>query len=92
MRDCFADQIGHVHRLTKPDLPKADQFAPIVNMVHIHQLDDDSLLPILEEHLGSESEGSTGTADSSTIIPRRFSGELFMVSHDSTIHDGETNS
>jgi len=35
MRDCFADQIGHIYKLTEPDLPKANQFAPAVNMVHI---------------------------------------------------------
>lgn len=92
MQDRFADQIDHIYKLTKPDLPKADQFAPAVNMVHIHQLDDDSLLPILEEHPRSESEGYIGTADSSTITPSHFGGEIFMVNHDSAIRDDETNS
>lgn len=33
MRDCYADQIGHIYPLTEPDLPKADQFAPTINKV-----------------------------------------------------------
>jgi hypothetical protein len=38
-----------------------DQFAPAINMVQIRQLDDDSILPIMEENPGAESEGSTKT-------------------------------
>jgi hypothetical protein len=33
MQQLFADQIGHIHGLTEPDLPKTDQFAPTVIMV-----------------------------------------------------------
>lgn len=42
LRDRYADQIGYIQPLSEPDLPKADQFVPTVNMVHIHQLGKDS--------------------------------------------------
>lgn len=69
-------------------------------MVQIRQLDDDSLLLILEEDLGAESKGSTETI-TETITdliattpsqPRFFPEELFMISSDSATVDGETNS
>lgn len=46
---------------------------------------------ILEEDLGSNSEGSTSIAISYSTIPRSFGGELFMVSHDSVAQDRETS-
>jgi hypothetical protein len=64
-------------------------------MVQIHQLDDDSILPILEEDPGAKSEGSTKTVTNILVKapspPRCFSGELFMISCDSP-RDGEANS
>lgn len=66
----------------------ADWFAPTINMVHICQLSKDSLLPILEDDLGVESEGSTKTISDTIIdtiintfvIPWRFPRELLMIS------------
>jgi hypothetical protein len=45
----------------------------------------------LEESPESDSEDSTATTVSYTIMPRRFGGELFMVSHDSVAPKGETS-
>jgi hypothetical protein len=70
MQQLFADQIGHIHGLTEPNLPKADQFAPTVNMVQICLLGEDSLLAILEESSESDSKGSTSTTVSYSITPR----------------------
>jgi len=100
MRDRYADRIGRIYMLANHNLPKADQFAPAINMVQIHQNGEDSLLPILEEDLGAESEGSTKTITetvtktitNTSIIPQHFPEELFMISCDSTTRDGETNS
>jgi hypothetical protein len=89
MQQLYVDQIGHIHGLTELDSPKADRFAPVVNMVQIRLLNEDSLHSILEERPVSDSEGSTSTAASYSIVPRRFGGELFMVSHDSVTQDGE---
>lgn len=69
-------------------------------MVLIRQLDDDSILPILEEDPRAESEGSTKTITETITdilvetpsLPRRFLRELFMVSYDSSPRDNETNS
>jgi hypothetical protein len=69
-------------------------------MVQIHQLDDDSLLLILEADPGVESEGSTKTI-TKTITdlitttaspPRCFPKEIFMISTDSAARNGETDS
>lgn len=57
-------------------------------MVQIRQLDDDSLLPILEQDLVTESEGSTRTitktvtdpVSSSVTLPRVFFGGVFAIS------------
>ena len=82
--------------LSEPDVPEANQFAPTVNIVPIHQLGEDLLLPILEVDPGAESEGSTKTItetiSDTSVIPRRFPGELFMISCYSAALDGETNS
>jgi hypothetical protein len=51
----------YIQPLSKPNLPITNQFAPAINMVQIRQLDEDSILPILEEDPGAESEGSTKT-------------------------------
>lgn len=91
MHDVYADQIDCIHPLSKPDRSFTDQFAPAINMVQIHQLSEDSILPIFEEEPGVESEGFTKTV-TKTITdiltetpspPRRFPGELFMISYDS---------
>lgn len=60
-------------------------------MVQICPLNEDSLLSFEEENLESDSEGSTSTAASYSIVPRRFGGELYMVCHDSITRDGETS-
>ena len=43
----------HINDLYMIDLPEAGQPAPVVNMVSIHQLPEDSLHNILEESPGS---------------------------------------
>jgi hypothetical protein len=47
----FTDHVkgDHIDDLYMIDLPKTGQPAPVVNMVSIHQLPDDSLHSILEE-------------------------------------------
>jgi len=60
-------------------------------MVQICPLDEDSLLTIMEESPESDLEDSTATAVSYAIMPRRFGGELFMVSHNSVAPEGETS-
>jgi hypothetical protein len=69
-------------------------------MVHICQLDDDSLLPILEADLGAELEGSTKNITETIIdlitttasLPRCFPKEIFMISANSAARNGETDS
>lgn len=72
----------------------------MINTVQIQQLDEVSILPILEGDPRVESEGSTKTI---TVIvtnilaetpspPRCLLGELFLVSYDSPPLDRETNS
>ena len=74
----FAD---HVERDRAIDLyiidpTKSDQPAPVVNMVNIHQLLDDSLHNVLEESPGDYSEGSTKTASSCPTFPLGFGGMI----------------
>ena len=99
LHDLYVDRIGDIHPLTELVLPRADQFAPAINMVQIHQLDDNSLLPILETDLGAESEGSTKTITktitdliANTPSPSRSGSRIFMISTNSAAHDGETHS
>ena len=64
----FIDHAEHnyIDNLYKIDLSKANQPAPVVNMVAIHQILDDSLYNILNESPGVYSEGSTVTTQKST--------------------------
>ena len=99
LHDLYADQIGDIHPLAELVLPSADQFAPAINMVQIRQLDDDSLLPILEADLGAESEGSTKTVTetitdliaNSPSLSKCFPRKIFMICADSVARDGETD-
>ena len=50
---------GHIDDLYMIDLPDVGQPTPVVNMVSISQLSDDSLHTILEESPDAYSEGST---------------------------------
>lgn len=73
----------------------ANQFAPTINMVQIQQLPNECLHTILEEGPESKSSGSTKTITETIPIYPQFSlgfgGELFLVSLDSPLRDGETN-
>jgi hypothetical protein len=68
-------------------------------MVQIRQLDEDSLLPILEQDPATESKGSTETITetvpdlvlSSATPSKGFFGGIFMISRDSAPIDVETN-
>ena len=86
----FIDHAEHdrVDGLYMIDLPKADQPTPVVNMVAIRQIMDESFNTISEESPEPYSEGST---NSCTPFPLGFGGELFTVSHVSVAVDGETS-
>ena len=88
----FVDHVerDHVIDLYMIDPTNSGQPAPMVNMVNIRQLLDDSLHDVLEESLGDYSEGSTKTASSCPTFPPRFGGMIFHVSHDNVTKDGET--
>jgi hypothetical protein len=60
----------HINNLYRIDLPKAVQAAPMVNMVAIRQIPDDSINDILEESPNIYSEGSTEIVSSCpTFLP-----------------------
>ena len=61
---------------------------PMVNMVQIRELLDETFNTILEESPEPYSEGSN---NSCPPIPLGFGRELFMVSHDIIAVDGETS-
>ena len=86
----FADHTkrSYINGLYQIDLPEADQLVPIVNMVQIRQLLDETLHTILEESPEPYFEGSTSSCPP---FPLGFGRELFMVSHDSVAVDGETS-
>ena len=87
----FADHVerSHVNDLYQIDFPKANQPAPMVNMVQIRtDLLEDTLHTILEESPKPYSEVSTSSCPP---FPLGFGRELFMVSHDSVPIDGETS-
>lgn len=100
LQGLYADQIGDIHSLAKFALPSADQSALTINMVQICQINDNSLLPILEGNSRVELEGSTKTTTKtitdlilSSITPSKgFFSEIFMISNYSAAHYGETNS
>ena len=81
----------HVNDLYKIDLPKADQPEPIVNMMAIHQIPDDSINNILEESPDIYSEGSSETISSCPTFLLGFRGEIFHISHDNITRDDETS-
>ena len=86
----FADHAkrSHVDDLYQINFLEADQPALMINMVQIQiDLQDDTLHIILEESPEPYSEGSTSTCP--PFLPG-FGRELFMVSHDSIVIDGET--
>ena len=80
-RDCVID-------LYMIDPTKSNQRAPVVNMVAIRQLMDDSLHDVLS--LGDYSESSTKTASSFPTFLPGFGGMIFHVRHNSATRDGET--
>ena len=86
----FADHTErrHVNDLYQIDLPETDQPAPMVNMVQLWQLPDETLTTILEESPEPYFKGST---NSCPPFPPGFGIELFMVSHNSVAVDGETS-
>ena len=72
------------------------QPTPVVNMVAISQLLEDSPLltkslhHVLDESPDDSSESSTRTLSSCPTFPPGFGGMIFHVSHDSVTKDGET--
>jgi hypothetical protein len=87
---------SHVFGLYVIDPADYDQPAPMVNMVAIHRLTDDSpdltesLHNILNESPNKFSEGSTKTASSCPTFPLGFGGMIFHINVDSGTKDGET--
>jgi hypothetical protein len=81
----------HINDLYRIDLPKAVQVAPVVNMVAIRQILDDSINDILEESPSIYSEGSTEIVSSCPTFPPGFDDEVFHISHDSVTRDGEAS-
>jgi hypothetical protein len=94
----FADHVecDHVTDLYMIDPTDSGQPTPVVNMVAIRQLSDDSPLPteslhnVLEESPDDYFEGSTNTIPSYPTFPPGFGGMIFHISHDSVTKDGET--
>ena len=95
LHDLYVDQIDNIHPLTELVLSSVGQFAPAISTVQIHQLDDDSLLPILEVDPRAKSKGTIKTITdliaSSPSPPRCFPREIFMISVDSVARNGETD-
>jgi hypothetical protein len=69
---------------------------PMVNMVAVRQLSDDSPLStkslhnVMNESPNDSSEGSTKTVSSCPTFPPGVGGMIFHVSHDNVTKDGET--
>jgi hypothetical protein len=86
---------SHVSDLYAIDSADPDQPAPMVNMVAIRQLTDDTYDPteslhnILNESLDESIEGSTKTASSCPTFPLGFRGMIFHISMDSGTKDSE---
>ena len=76
----FIDHAKHnyVNDLYMIDLLKADQPTPVVNMVNIHQILDDSINDILEESPDAYSEDSTKTVSTCPTFPLGFGGGIFI--------------
>jgi hypothetical protein len=85
-------ECDHISDLYLIDLPESDHPAPIVNVVEIRQIGEDSLSTILEESIGSTE--SHGTNHTRTLIdpygqefptfPPGFGGAIFAVSNGET--------
>jgi len=94
----FTDHIkrNHVTDLYVIDPTDSGQAAPMVNMVAIRQLLEDSPLPteslhhVLDESPNDSSEGSTRTLSSYPTFPLGFGCMIFHISHDSVTKEGET--
>jgi len=94
----FNDHVecNHVTDLYVMDPTDSDQPAPMVNMLAIRQLLEDSPLPteslhhVLDESPDDSSEGSTRTLSSYPTFPPGFRGMIFHISHDSVTKEGET--
>ena len=94
----FIDHVerDHVTNLYMIDPTDSGQPTPVVNMVAIRQLSDDSdlltdsLHNILDETPDDYSEGSTQTVLSCPTFPSGFRGMIFLISHDNITKDGET--
>ena len=71
LRDCITG-------LYMIDPTKFDQPAPVVNMVAIRQLMDDSLHDVLEESPDDYFEGSTKTTSTCPTFPLGFGGMISM--------------
>ena len=75
---------NHTTDLYMIDPTDSGQPAPVVNMVAIRQLSDDSPLPteslynILNESLDNYSEGSNKTISSYPAFPLGFRGVIFL--------------
>ena len=86
------DQLGDVHPFI--DLT-TNQAAPMINMVAIHQFDDESLHTILEETPSPKSQGSTKTISETPSdfppFPPGFEGRIFHVSTNEPSRDGEND-
>ena len=91
LRGKFTDQVGCAHPLADQI---AVQFPLAVNMLHIGRCPGASLQTILEENLGSKSQGSTETlAETFTeqlLLPPFWGGTIFNVSVDSPPQNGKT--
>ena len=93
----FTDHIkrNHVTDLYVIDPTDSGQSVPMVNMVAIRQLSEDSPLSteslhdVLDEIPDDSSEGSTRTLSSYPTFPLGFGGMIFHVSHDSVTKEGE---
>jgi hypothetical protein len=89
----------HVSNLYLIDLPKPDHPTPIVNMVEIRQIGENSLSTISKESTGSTE--SHGTSYTCTLInpygqeflafPLDFGGAVFAVSNNKPPRNGETD-
>ena len=87
---------NHITDLYVIDPTDPGQPTPVVNMVAICQLSEDSPLltkslhHVLDNSPDDSSEGSTKTLSSCPTFPSGFEGMIFHVNHDSVTKDGET--
>jgi hypothetical protein len=76
----FVDHVEHdrISDLYMIDSSKSDQPTPMVNMVNIRQLSEESLHNVLDESPNEYSEGLTKTSSSCPTFPPGFGGMIFM--------------